>query len=713
MDYQQLLKPFEESKLSVAESKLSLWNTHWKQNPGINSYDLKFHERTKRKSILHCSCRNGWTDLSIKLIKVFGLDPNFKDDKGNTSLHTACMSDSDKLVKHLVTKCDPCKTNRLGHTVLDVAIIAKKGSVVNCLVNKCGCDQLCRTNGEKIMKLLFNNWNEEVAKCLICDGGCQVTMENGTTLLHELVAKGLIEKFVFLIAKCNCSLNLLDKNGNTILHVFCRSMKSHKSITKKPFKDYDTYEEYDSYEEYHTLEQLILKYKCDPNIVNNNNMTVLHIICYSMLEKGYTFAKYRTLFFFLRDCKMSPHIKLNNTDETVLHIVCRAICHGYHDPSILYSLIVEQKCDPSKPDHDGHTAIDMAIKAKNASLVRYLIIMCGCGRLCKINGRKIMKLLFDNWNEEVAKCLICDGGCQVEMENGTTLLHELVAEGLIERAMFLVMKCNCDPNLDDKNGNTILHVFCQSMKPQNAFTKEQYHALEQLISKCKCDPKIENKKRETVLHFVCYSLLLNGYNEDRCRVLFYLLRDCKVSPHIKLNNTNDESLLHIVCKAICNGHHDPSILHSLIVKHGCEPSKANRLGHSVLDVAIIAKSDSVVNCLVNKCGCYQLCKTNGKKIMKLLLDNWNEEVAKCLICDGGCQVTMENGTTLLHELVAKELMERVVFLIVMCMCTCIQINDNGHTILDVAIIYKKGSVVNCLVNKCGCDQLCKTMGRKL
>ena len=63
MDYQQLLKPFEECKLSDAESKLSLWNKHWKLNPGINSYDLKFYEKTKQKSILHCSCRNGWTDL--------------------------------------------------------------------------------------------------------------------------------------------------------------------------------------------------------------------------------------------------------------------------------------------------------------------------------------------------------------------------------------------------------------------------------------------------------------------------------------------------------------------------------------------------------------------------------------------------------------------------------------------------------------------------
>ena len=592
-----------------------------------------------------------------------------------------------------------------------MAIIAKNRNVVNCLINKCGCDQLCKINGQKIMRLLFDNWNEEVAKCLISDGGCQVTVA-GSTLLHKLVTEGLIERAVFLVAKCNCNPNLPDTNGNTILHVFCQSLRSHVSITKKPFKDYDTYEEYDSYEEYHTLEQLILKYKCDPNIENKKNETVLHIICYSLLQNGYTFARYRILFFLLRYCKMSPHIKLNNTDKTVLHIVCEVICKGYHDPSILYSLIVEQKCDPSKLDRHGHTAIDMAIKAKNSALVRYLI-MCGCDQLSMKNSQKIMKLLFDNWNDEVAKCLICDGGYQVTMWNGTTLLHELVTKKLFDRIVFLVVQCNCNPTQRDKNGNTMVHVFCQFMITQNAFTQEYYDALKLLINKCMCKPNIENNKGDTVLHFVCNSLLSNGYNEDKCRMLFFFLRDCNMSHNIKLVNTDDESVLHIACKAICIGYHDPKILHSLIVKHGCNPSKANRHGHTVLDVAIIGKSGSVVNYLVNECRCDQLCKTMGKKIMKLLFDNWNDEVAKCLICDGGCQVTMENGTTLLHELVAKGLTEKVVFLVKKCSCTCVQTNVDGHTILDVAIIAKNGSVVNCLVKRCGCDELCKTNGQKI
>ena len=72
--------------------------------------------------------------------------------------------------------------------------------------------------------------------------------------------------------------------------------------------------------------------------------------------------------------------------------------------------------------------------------------------------------------------------------------------------------------------------------------------------------------------------------------------------------------------------------------------------------------------------------------MKLLYDNWDEEIARCLICDGGCQVRMENGTTLLHKF--AEQARRASFLINECKCDPFQTNDYGYTILECAILLK-------------------------
>ena len=318
--------------------------------------------------------------------------------------------------------------------------MAKNSTLVSHLVNKCGCNQLSKAMGRKIMKLLHEFWDKEVAKCQICDGGCQLTMENGTTLLHEFAGEGHLAAVLFLFAECHC----------------------------KPLQ-----------------------------LTNDN----------------------------------------------------------------------------------GYTVLDCAIMAKNSTLVSFLVNKCGCNKLSKAMGKKIMKLLYVFWDEEVAKCLLCDGGCQLTMENGTTLLHKCARQGSLARVLFLVEKCKCDPNLQNENGDTILHVFCQSnmsssihkfCQPVKFDSSDNHHSLKQLIHNFKCNPNIKNKNGSTVLHTVCYSILQHGYSNDRCWLLYLFLYECKVSPHIHLNNTNT-TLLHIVCKTILHGDHNHAILHYLIVECKCDP----------------------------------------------------------------------------------------------------------------------------------------------
>ena len=52
------------------------------------------------------------------------------------------------------------------------------------------------------------------------------------------------------------------------------------------------------------------------------------------------------------------------------------------------------------------------------------------------------------------------------------------------------MKCE-NPNLQDKSGNTALHLACQH---------GYYELAEHLLTNCKCDPNVSNDKGELPLH---------------------------------------------------------------------------------------------------------------------------------------------------------------------------------------------------------------------
>ena len=543
MEYSQLFAAFKEKRKEDAELQLS----HWIRNKG----DLRLHITTaiQQKSVLHYSCYNGWRILSIRLIEEFKLDPSFEDDQGNTSLHMACKSGNNELVSHLI-KCNPFRANRNGDTALDTAIMAKNSTLVKYLIKKCGCGQLCKTMGEKIMNLLFQFWDKKVAKCLICDGGCQLTMQNGTTLLHEFASKGNLAAVLFLIAKCDCK------------HL---------------------------------------------QVINDN----------------------------------------------------------------------------------GHTVLDCAIMAKNSTLVSFLVDKCRCNQLSKAMGKKIMKLLYEFWDEEVAKCLICNRGCQLTMENGTTLLHEFASKLRFELVSYLIAECHCKPlQVTNNKGYTVLD--CAIMAKNSMLVSF-------LVNKCGCN-QLSKAMGKTIM-----KLLYEFWDEEVAKCL---IRDGSCL----LVMENGTTLLH---EFASKGHLAAVLL--LIADCHCKPLQVtNDKGHTVLDCAIMAKNSTLVSFLVDKCGCNQLSKAMGKKIMKLLYEFWDEEVVKCLICNGGCQLTMENGTSLLHEFASKLRFELVSFLIAECHCKPLQVtNDKGHTVLDCAIMAKNGTLVSHLVNKCGCNQLSKAMGRKI
>ncbi len=144
---------------------------------------------------------------------------------------------------------------------------------------------------------------------------------------------------------------------------------------------------------------------------------------------------------------------------------------------------------------------------------------------------RIMELLYDFWDEQVARCLIVDGGCQVAMKNGTTLLHEFTSIELLERVQFLIAECQCEPAIVK---DALLCILLRSI----VLTSD--------------DKDID---------FICYLLAVSNMdphisldNDKTVCLMCYLLKDLDIAPHQLSECTKysfiTDSFLMLICKKL-------------------------------------------------------------------------------------------------------------------------------------------------------------------
>ena len=101
---------------------------------GKYNYDLD--------SLLHYACRNGWYDVSRKLVEQYHCDVHLRNRWSNTPLHYACQGKGNvDIVRFLVVDqhCDPA-CSLAGVTPLHYACNSGKLDIVRFLVEECHCD---------------------------------------------------------------------------------------------------------------------------------------------------------------------------------------------------------------------------------------------------------------------------------------------------------------------------------------------------------------------------------------------------------------------------------------------------------------------------------------------------------------------------------------------------------------------------------------------
>ena len=420
--------------------------------PINNQLDI---QDVKENTPIHFACKYDRVDIVQHLVNC-GSNQNTVNNKGESPLHIACRS-SLKVTK-LLTNCDVNLKNADGQTPLHIACASKKMDIAQYLIEEMNCDVNCQDN-------------------------------YGDTPLHDACFMRDSEIIQFLLAFKECRADIFNEDDELALHDFLNDYKGDVYSFNKQSK-IDCIDNY-----YRPLKisitsfpdivcSILQRYPAAAITTNHDGFTPIDmIIMRGELET----------FEILLD---SGEIIDKTTKKKLLLIACENA-----RPDIVHWLI--ERGSNEVVDDDGNLPQHVCFKCDYFCL--QTLTQLGHVDVCKQgkNNDTILHLACRSRNEDVLKYILqtmdnCGKALSIQNNNKDTPLHLLAASriGLLD-SLTLVVTDN--PNLQDKSGNTALHLACQY---------RHYELAEHLITKCKCDFNMTNDKGELPLHIAIAQSLL-------------------------------------------------------------------------------------------------------------------------------------------------------------------------------------------------------------
>ena len=410
------------------------------------------NQLNKRKETpLHVACRCNSVDV-VQVLVAKKCDVNVQDRHADTALHVAVDSDLDNIqkVQCLVgsDKCDPNVLNRKSITPLHVACRLSNVKVLEMLVADKRCDvNIQDGDGNTALHIavygMSKNNHLERVKLLLGSSRCDLNVANmyGSTPLHVACTKCNIPILEILVAEERCHLNIQDKNGDTALHKGVDNALIVKCLLESG------------------------RSKCD--IFNREGKTPFH--------KAIATANMASIECFLKngvDILQSTNNKVQNTP---IHIACK---HFRLD--VLEKMLGCKSCDPNQHNAEGDTALHIVCRMRMTThiILQYLhVLMSTPG----INPEIV--------NHENLTPF------EIVGRDGRTLLHSACVEANSAMVRFLVEN-GADILRFDRHGDAPIHIACK-------LTYGRLDILKVLVGCKNRDPNQQNAEGDTALHIVC------------------------------------------------------------------------------------------------------------------------------------------------------------------------------------------------------------------
>ena len=317
-DYNEAVRLLPLAADKAEESQLSPYT--------ISSINPWYNDELKA-DLLHLSSRNGWLDITVKLIEKYHFDPTKGDNEGNICLHYAAAGNQPEVMEYLISReqfaageLNTVKT-KYGTTPLHIAAVNGSLDVMKYLIEQ-HCPWKTKDTdyrGRTVLHYAVRHIN--IVKYLITECNCDpmVTDKDGKTVLHYAVEQNSLNVVEHLVLSGKCDPILADnKYGNTVLLFASAGLLD-------------------------IVKYLIHNHQCDPMVTDKNGKTVLHCAV------GYIdIVKY-----LITECNCDPMFT-DKDGKTVLHY---AVEHNCLD-AVEY-LLSTGKCDPVAKDKMGRTPLQL------------------------------------------------------------------------------------------------------------------------------------------------------------------------------------------------------------------------------------------------------------------------------------------------------------------------------------------------------------------
>uniref|UniRef100_A0A1X7U100 Uncharacterized protein n=1 Tax=Amphimedon queenslandica TaxID=400682 RepID=A0A1X7U100_AMPQE len=458
---------------------------------------------------LHLACESGNIQVVTFLINDMKCDVNAKMRRDQGCVTFACFSGNLDLVQLLIQqyKLEPLATDKYGFTGLHAVAQTEHTHILELYSQEYSVDITNHTSNNKYTLAHSAAYKgklhclQELINKYRCDINATTT-DTGSTVLHKACEGGHVPVVLYLTSLPQCNVAAKTSNGSTVLHITCEYSDSLP-----------------------ILKHLVENHQLDLCAVNDEGMAPIHLAC---SEGRLNLIKY--IIEHIPSSLELPH----STDGHTPFVIA-----VYFNQLEVIKYLISKKCNLSATDDEGSGAVHISVERGHLNVLKYLIDNNYCNPnatnhqdrtplhvAVAVNEYEILKYLLSKrvpsmsvvWLREI-KCLLDSPHDIYNNPHNAVLI-----------------------NVQDKDGNTPLHVACQRVQ-QNMVS---------LLLKASLSNNnllITNKKGQTPLHLAVAS----GHKDTAEALLFSVTSSS--THHDLLTTTDNEgsTVLHTACS---NGHMD-------------------------------------------------------------------------------------------------------------------------------------------------------------
>ena len=612
---------------------------------------------------------------------------NIQDAKGNTILHIACEEGSIKMVCFLVqNNCNVNIRNSNRRTPLDIAVIKRNSALVEELRKHEHCDpkkadramsdimhfedikRLQRCTPIDLTKLsyedpvmcvdilcramfstqVFQDFSSiNLFQNLLRKGWGNIQNLWGDTVLHSTCKHGSNEMVRFLVQN-NCDVNSQNRDGDTVLHIAIQSTKDNAEKV-----------------------QCILKSgKCDSNIANYAKNTPLHVA----VQKN----DFRIFGEILRN-KCDINIQ-NNEGNTPLHL---AVIGGCQD-EIVKAFSKHKSCDPNFLNSRSMTPLHIAAASGKIEHVKVLIRFCDPSIRNGRGNTPLHEAVIQRYPRNILTILAQHESCNKINMTGYTPLHLACKEDNIESVKVLVESPTCNLNVQNRDGDTVLHIAIRS-------TQHNAEKVQCILKSGKCDSNIANDAKNTPLHV--------AVQKNDFGIFCEILRNKQCN--VNIQNTEGNTPLHL---AVIGGCQD-EIVKAFSKHKSCDPNFLNSRSMTPLHIAAASGKIEHVKVLIRFCDPSIRNGRGNTPLHEAVIQRYPRNILTILAQHESCNKINMTGYTPLHLACKEDNIESVKVLVESPTCNLNVQNRDGDTALLIAIrsTQHNAEKVQCILKSGKCD----------